>query len=144
MGLPGPPGMASCGGIESRLEPIDARWFPGVHQHHIEAARRRPAQAHQVVAGGQHDAPLLDLADAGGGAAMQAGAAQPHLDEDQGAVGPAHHQVDLAAATPRGPIIALQQTQSGGLQMRQGLLLGRIADGARAATGGCRRSGWLL
>ncbi len=58
---------------------------------------------------------LLAGADAGRRAAMACAAAGTHLDEDQRAVGRAHHKVDLAAPRPWAagdPIIALHQNQA--------------------------------
>ncbi len=107
-----------------------------VDGHHVEAARRRHAPALQVVARGQHDAPLLGRADAGRCAAMLRAHALAHLDEHQGAVASLHDQVDLAAAAPGRPIIALEQAQARGLQVLQGPVLGRRTGlpGARPAT----------
>ena len=57
-----------------------------------------------------------------------AGAAAPaHLDKHRGPIRGAHDQVDFTAAAAGRPIIALQQPQSGLLQMVQGGVFGRIA-----------------
>jgi 16S rRNA (cytidine1402-2'-O)-methyltransferase len=73
-------------------------------------------------------------------AVARAGAAA-HLDEHQRAA-VVHHQVDLAAAAPRRPIIARHQPQAGAAQVRQRTVLGGVAGrlgGRLAAAGGdCR------
>ena len=70
---------------------------------------------------------LLGRADAGGCAAEAGVGPLAHLDKDQGAPGLAQDQVDLAAAPPRRPIIARDEAQPGGAQMRQGAVFSRIA-----------------
>jgi len=60
--------LHACG-IEGAGKPVDTA---RLHGHHIKAAWRQGAQAHQVVACGKHNAHLLGPADAGGGPAMAA------------------------------------------------------------------------
>jgi hypothetical protein len=79
------------------------------------------------VARGQHDAPPLGGAYAGARAAEGARAAAAHLDEDQGGIALAQYEVDLAAATARRPIIALDQAQAGRQQVGQCRILGQLA-----------------
>ncbi len=81
----------------------------------------------QVVAGREHDAPLLGGAHAGGRPAEVAGGALAHFHEDHRAAGIAHHQVDLAAAAAGRPIIAREQLQPGVHQVGQGAVFGGIA-----------------
>lgn len=75
-----------------------------------------------------HNAPLLDRPDAGRRPTMAHAAALAHLDEHQGAIARAHDQVNFSATPPRRPIIALQQAQTGLLQMAQCQVLCRIAS----------------
>lgn len=79
----------------------------------------------------EDDAALFGARDAAARAAVRAGGALPHFDEDQRVVTRiariAHHQVDLAAAPARGSIIARHQPQARRLQMRQRRVFGRIA-----------------
>ena len=79
------------------------------------------------MASGEHDAPLLDAANAGRGAAEGRAGALAHLDEHQRAVAIAHHQVDFAAAATGRPIIARHQPQARRFQMGQGAVFGGIA-----------------
>ena len=51
-----------------------------------------------------------------------------HFDKHQRSVRAAHDQINLAAAAPRCPIIARQQTQALVLQILQGFVFGGIAD----------------
>jgi len=75
----------------------------------------------------EDDAALLDMTDTRGGATEGAIGAFSHLDENQRAAAVAHHQVDLAAAAPGRPIIAGDQLEAGGRQVRQRALLGGVA-----------------
>ena len=84
-------------------------------------------QARQEVARSEHDAPLLDAADAGRGAAERRAGTLAHLDEHQRAVAIAHHQIDFAAAATGRPIIARHQPQTRRFQVGQGAVLGGIA-----------------
>ena len=54
-----------------------------------------------------------------------------HLDEDQRAVGRAHHQVDLAAPASWRPIIALHEPQARVEQMLERRVLGRVTQAFR-------------
>ena len=111
--------------IEGGDQPFDAF---GLDQHHVEVARRRRAQPHQVVPRREHDAALLHAGDASAGPAMAAARALAHLDEDHRTVARvAHDQVDLAAAAARGSIIARDQAQAGLLQVRQRGVFRRVA-----------------
>lgn len=96
--------------------------------HHIKAARRQPADTQKVVLRRAHNALLFDPPDAGSAAAMVRAQALAHFHKHQRAVGSAHDQINLAAAAPRCPIIARQQTQAPVLQKLQGFVLGGIAD----------------
>ena len=100
--------------VKSRLQPREA---PRINGHHIKAARRRLAQAHQVMTRGKHDTALLDTAHAGGRTAVRSAGALAYFDKHQRAGRIAHDQVNFATAAPRRPIIALQQAQTRGLQM---------------------------
>ena len=60
------------------------------------------------------------------------------LDEDSGTVWRLHDEVDLAAAAPRGPIIALLEAQAVLLEVAQGLTFGGIAGLFGAAVFGRR------
>ena len=73
------------------------------------------------------DATALGGADTGGGTAEAGVGALAHFGKDQGAVGFAQDQVDLAAAAAGGSIIALHEAQACGHQVCQGERLGRIA-----------------
>ena len=81
----------------------------------------------------KHNAPLFDDTDAGCSAAMAAIAPFADLNKHQGAVRRLHDQVNFTAAAPGRSIIALQQPQTGALQMLQCRLFGRVAElfGAR-------------
>ena len=85
-------------------------------------------QAHQVMARGEDDAPLLDGADTGGGTAMAGTAPTAHLDKDHGAIGRAHDQVDFSTSASGRPIIALKKAQTMLLQVLQGSNFRHIAD----------------
>lgn len=86
-----------------------------------------------------HDALALGRPHAGRSAPVARGRAPAHFHEHHRPVGRLHDEIDLAAATPRRPIIACQQPQPGGLQMAQGPLFGLQAGctGAERA-GRCR------
>ena len=56
---------------------------------------------------------------AGQRTAKVAATALAYLEKHLGAVGVAHDEVNFAAPSPRGPIIALHQLQALGLQMAQ-------------------------
>jgi len=86
------------------------------------------------VARRAHDAPLLGGVNAGRSTAKGRAAAAAHFHKHHRAVACAHNQVDFAASTPRRLIIACQQAQTGGLQMRQRTFFG----GAPARTGALR------
>lgn len=123
--------------IEGAADPLDA----GLDQHHVEAAGRQRPQAADEVARREHDPVPLEAGDAAAGTAVPAAGPGPHLDEDQGTVARiAHHQVDLAAAAARRPIIARDQPQPGRQQMRQRLVFGRVAAllGGRAGSASAR------
>ncbi len=113
----------ASGGVESRLEPVDALALDG---HYVKAAGGRLWQAHQVMARCEDDATALGGAHAGRGTAEAGAGALAHLGKDQGAVGFAQDQVDLAAAAPGGSIIALHEAQARAGQVRQGERLGRV------------------
>jgi hypothetical protein len=51
-----------------------------------------------------------------------------YFDKDTGAIGRTHDQVDFATTAPRGSIIALKQTQTGMLQMRQRQIFSPVAQ----------------
>ena len=87
---------------------------------------------------GAHNAFLLYPSDAGRRAAVACVQALAHLHKHQRAIGSAHDQINLAAATPRCPIIARQQTQAPVLQILQGFVLGDIADFFAARLRGLR------
>ncbi len=95
--------------------------------HHVKAACGRLWQAHQVMARSEDDAPALGGAHAGGGTAKAGAGALAHFGEDQGPVGFAQDQINLAAAAPGGSIIALDEAQARARQVRQGERLGRVA-----------------
>ena len=116
--------------LEGRLQPLQALWFL---QHHIKTARRYCGESQQVVACRKHNAPLFDDTDAGRSAAMTAIVPFADLNKNQGAVRRVHDQVNFTAAAPGRSIIALQQPQTGALQMLQCRLFGRVAElfGAR-------------
>ena len=114
----------ASGGVESRLEPVDALTLDG---YHVKAAGRRLWQAHQVMARCKDDATALAGAHTGGGTAEAGAGALAHFGEGQGAVGFAQDQIDLAAAAPGGSIIALHEAQARAGQVRQGERLGRVA-----------------
>ena len=60
--------------------------------------------------------------------AAERGAGTPaHLDEHQRPVAVPHHQVDFAAASSGGPIIARYEPQAGRLEMGERAVLGGIA-----------------
>jgi 16S rRNA (cytidine1402-2'-O)-methyltransferase len=93
------------------------------------------------MARGEDDAPLLERADAGRGAAERAARALAHLHEDHRAIGLAHDQIDFAAPAPRRPIIARKQFQSAPLQMSERVVFGGVAgllggDGRRVFPAG--------
>ena len=95
--------------------------------HHVKAAGRRLWQAHQVMARCEDDATALGSAHAGCGTAKAGAGALAHFGEDQGAVGFAQDQIDLAAAASGGSIIALYEAQARAGQVRQGERFGRVA-----------------
>ncbi len=75
---------------------------------------------------------------AGRCAAVVTAAALANFHKHQRAVEVAQDEVDFSTAAPRRPIIARNELQPFGLQITQGLVLGRIADlfggsGARVA-----------
>ena len=121
------PGSA---GLEGRLQPLQALWLL---QHHIKTAGRQCGESQQVVACRKHNAPLFDDTDAGRSAPMAAIAPFADLNKHQSAVRRMHDQVNFTAAAPGRSIIALQQSQTGALQMLQCRLFGRVAElfGAR-------------
>ena len=113
--------------VERATQPLQ---LPGVNRDHVEPAGRRRGEAQQVVARRQHQAGLLGLADAGGGAAMADIGSRTHFNKDQGTVALAQDQVDLAAAgigPARDPIIALDQHHPLAQQMGKRLRLCRLA-----------------
>ena len=69
----------------------------------------------------------------GAGAAKGAAGAAAHFDKHQRGVALAQDQINLATAAPRRSIIALQQPQPGGLQMRQRPVFGQCAALARGS-----------
>ena len=75
-----------------------------------------------------HNTGLLDGAYAGPRATIARAAAAAHLDKHQRALGIAHDEVNLATAAPGRPIIALHQTQAGGLQTAQCLVFTGLAQ----------------
>jgi len=75
-----------------------------------------------------HYAFLFHPSHAGRRAAVAHAQALTYLDKHQRAISPAHDQINLAAAAPRCPIIARQQTQALVLQILQGFVFGGIAD----------------
>ncbi len=75
-----------------------------------------------------HYAFLLHPSHAGRRAPVARTQALTHFDKHQRSVRAAHDQINLAAAAPRCPIIARQQTQALVLQILQGFVLGGIAD----------------
>ena len=104
-----------------------------VEQDAVEAAVAIAlALGHQIVLRRQNDAPALGGAYAGRCPTKIASTAAAHLHEHQRAVALAHDKVNLAAAAPRGSIIALQQPQARRLQMGQ-----RPVFGGGAALAGC-------
>ena len=99
-----------------------------INFHHIKTARRQATQAQQIVLGCANDALLFHPTDTGRRAAVARAQTLAHLHKHQGAVGRAHHQINLTAAAPWCPIIARQQSQAPVLQKLQGFALGGIAD----------------
>ena len=95
--------------------------------HHVKAAGGRLWQAHQVMARCKDDATALAGAHTGGGTAEAGAGALAHFGKDQGAVGFAQDQINLAATAPGGSIIALDEAQARAGQVRQGERLGRVA-----------------
>ena len=85
-----------------------------------------------------HYAFLLHPSHAGRRASVARTQALTHFDKHQRSVGAAHDQINLAAAAPRCPIIARQQTQALFLQILQGFVLGGIADFFAARLGAWR------
>ena len=77
---------------------------------------------------GAHDTFLFHPSDTGRCTAVARAQALAYLHKHQRTVGSAHHQINLATAAPRCPIIARQQTQAPVLQKLQGFVLGGIAD----------------
>ena len=75
-----------------------------------------------------HYAFLLHPSHAGRRAPVARTQALTHFDKHQRSVRAAHDQINLAAAAPRCPIIARQQTQALVLQILQGFVFGGIAD----------------
>jgi 16S rRNA (cytidine1402-2'-O)-methyltransferase len=96
------------------------------HADHVKPARRQLVQAHQVVAGRKHNAPLFDVAHAGCRAAVAGCAALSDFNKHGGAIGIVHDQVNLAAAAPRRSIIAHDERESRVLQKAQRQRLGCI------------------
>lgn len=94
----------------------------------IKTARRQAAPAQKIVLRRPNNALLLDPAHAGRATAKLPGGTAAHLYENQSAVRRAHHQVNLAAATPRRPIIARQKAQTARLQIGQRLVFRCIAN----------------
>ncbi len=109
-----------------------------IHFHHVKAAGWQACQAQQVMLRGAHNAFLLHPSDAGRRNAVARVQSLTHLHKDQYSVGAAHDQINLAAAAPRCPIIARQQTQALVLQILQGFVLGGIADFFAARLGAWR------
>ncbi len=108
-------GSAASAGIEGRAQPLDAL----LDQHHVEAARRRRAQARKIVARSENNAPALEGRHAGPGAAVRITRAMAHLDEDQRAIAFTHDQINFATAPARRSIIARNQRKSGVAQVRE-------------------------
>ena len=75
-----------------------------------------------------HYAFLFHPSDAGRRAAVAWVQALTYLHKDQCSVGTAHDQINLAAATPRRPIIARQKAQTARLQIGQRLVFRCIAN----------------
>lgn len=116
--------------IEGSAQPA---WPAIALEHHgVETARGRGAHAHQEMARGQHDAPLLGRHDAGGRAPVSPRGAAAHLDEHQRAIALPHNQVDLAATAARRAEIARHQREPGAPQQNQRGVLGLPASRARA------------
>ncbi len=111
--------------IKRRLQPLDAG---GLHGHHVKAASRRFAKPHQIVARRKNDTPLLQGADAGSSATVASAAAPAHLYKHQRAITRSHDQVNFAAATSRGPIIALKKAQAARTQVRERSVFCRVAE----------------
>ena len=102
-------GVIGSGGVKRCPQPLHAIGFD---HHNVKAAGRLRAQAHQVMACGKDDAPLLAKTDAGRRPAMACAGTFSDLYKRHGAVGLTHDQVNLPATAPRRPIIALKQRQA--------------------------------
>lgn len=79
--------------------------------------------------GREDDAALLDHAHACCSPAESLASAAAHFHEHQRAAGLSHHQVDLAAAAPGRPIIAVHQAQPGFAEMGERAVFGGVAGG---------------
>jgi len=110
--------------LKGRLDPVQGIALDG---HHIKATRRRRLTPQQEVAGCEHDASSLHMPHTGRSTPLAALAALPHLDKHQGLVGREHDQVDLAAPSTGGSIIAGDQVQALPPQEAQGLMLSPLA-----------------
>ena len=88
------------------------------------------------MAGGINNSLLFDSADAGTCAPMRGAAALAYLHKNQRAVRGAHHQVNLTAATAGCAKVALDELESGVLQVALGLALRRVPTLFGAADGG--------
>ena len=109
-----------------------------INFYDIKAARRQAGQAEQVVLRRADNALLLHPSHAGRRAAMARAETLTDLDKHPRTISAAHDQINLAAAAPRCPIIARQQTQALVLQILQGFVLGGIADFFAARLGTLR------
>ena len=127
----------SASRVKRRLQPLD---LARVEQHHVKPARGHDPQPQQVVPGRKDDAPLFGIAYAGPGTTMVATRTATHLDEDTGAIGCAHDEINFAATSPGRPIIALHQLQAVLLQVSQCYIFGSIPHAFGGAV--CRRFGW--
>jgi hypothetical protein len=111
--------------LKGSLQPLQLTMF---NHHHIKATWRPMSPSPQIVLSGKDDALLFAHADAAQGSAMALSGATAYFDENHSAAGLAHNQVYLAATPSWGAVIANQQLQTLFLQMRQGLVLGIVAQ----------------
>ena len=79
------------------------------------------------MARSKNDAALLEGTDTAGRTAVAGALALAHFDKHTSTVRCAHDQINLAATSTRGSIIALQQQQPGALQMLQRQRFTRIS-----------------
>jgi hypothetical protein len=118
--------------VERGAQPFDRTGFD---THDVEPAGRLLRQAHQVMPGREYDASLFDGPDARRRAAERAARSLPHLHKHQRSRRIAHDEVDFAATAPRRPIIARQQLETGGREMRERAILGGVTG--LLGAGGC-------